>query len=247
MKVQKKILVTGASGGIGRAIAEAIAENGSIVALHYNSDGEAAHKLADIVSENGATPVLVQADLCEEHGRKKLLDELNENMAGCNILVNNAGGLCEYNEGGVYSEKEAAGIIGLNFLAPYFICQNFFPAMCQNGYGRIVNISSVGVKFGGGKDTLLYSASKAALELLTKHLSRLGAEHNVLVNTIRAGVIDTPFHSRNTPGKDMAGRTELIPLKRMGDADDIADMVSYLVSDRGDFITGETITVAGGE
>lgn len=111
--------------------------------------------------------------------------------------------------------------------------------------GRIVNISSIVAKYGGSANSLAYGCSKRALEGLTKILAREGAGYNILVNTIRPGVIDTVFH-RKFP-KDMDKRIAMIPVKRMGRPMDVAGMVYFLGSEKNNFITNQVVTVSGGE
>ncbi len=241
------ILITGASGGIGTEIAKGLAKKDTTVGLHYNHDKRAALTLADQIAKKDATPVLLQADLSNPKDRNALLNNIKNKMKFCDILINNAGGtICEKMFGD-YTDSDAYSILELNFLSAFFLSQELFPSMCSRKFGRIVNISSIGVKFGGGKSTLLYSAAKAALELMTINLAKLGADQNVNVNAIRAGVIDTPFHKRNTPNKDMTERISLIPMKHSGTPLDIANMAEYLVGFKGDFITGQIFTVSGGE
>jgi NAD(P)-dependent dehydrogenase (short-subunit alcohol dehydrogenase family) len=133
----------------------------------------------------------------------------------------------------------------VNTFAPILLTANIFMRMKEKSFGRIINISSIAAKYGGSGYSMHYGCSKLALEGLTKTLSREGAEYNVLVNTIRPGVIDTEFHKKYP--KDMEKRIAMIPLKRMGTPKDVADMVYYLGSDENKFITNETIAISGGE
>ena len=176
----KRILITGASGGIGAAIVEKLSTPTCQLAIHYNSNKEGAERVAEAIKSIVPRVELIQADLSVESGRRSLIEEVTSLMGGCDLLINNAGGPHITKRLGEYNEEDAAQIIGLNFLSAFFLCQTFFPPMCRNNYGRIVNISSIGVKFGGDQQTLLYSASKAALEALSLNLAKAGAEHNVL-------------------------------------------------------------------
>jgi 3-oxoacyl-[acyl-carrier protein] reductase len=112
--------------------------------------------------------------------------------------------------------------------------------------GKIINISSISVKYGGSAQTLHYGAAKSALETVTLGLSKAGAKHNILVNTVRGGFIDTPMHQK-LGRTNIEKRIEMIPLKKAGKPRDVAGMVLFLASEAGDFITGETFTVAGGD
>jgi len=111
--------------------------------------------------------------------------------------------------------------------------------------GAVVSISSIGLKFGGSDRTVAYAGAKSALETLAMYLARQGAASNVLANVVRAGVIDTPLHAKFP--KDLEQRRQLIPLQRLGQPEDVAGMVNYLVSDSGNYITGQLFSVAGGE
>jgi len=133
----------------------------------------------------------------------------------------------------------------INAFVPFVISSAVFIKMKRNNFGRIVNISSIAAKYGGSAYSMHYGCSKRALEGITKTLSKEGASCNVLVNTVRPGVIDTDFHKKFP--KDMQERIKIIPLKRMGQVEEVADMVFFLSSDKNTFITNQTIGVSGGE
>jgi 3-oxoacyl-[acyl-carrier protein] reductase len=133
----------------------------------------------------------------------------------------------------------------VNVFAPMMITSKLFIGMKERRFGRVVNISSIGAKYGGSSYSMHYGCSKRALEGLSKTIAKEGAEYNILVNTIRPGVIDTDFHKKFP--KDMRKRIEQIPLKKMGKASDVADLVFYLGSDKNNFITNEIVTISGGE
>ena len=117
--------------------------------------------------------------------------------------------------------------------------------MKERAFGRIVNISSIAAKYGSSSSSMHYGCSKLALEGISKTLAREGAKDNVLVNTVRPGVIDTEFHKKFP--KNMEKRISMIPAQRIGKPSEVADIVYYLGSEANTFITNETITVAGGE
>ena len=118
--------------------------------------------------------------------------------------------------------------------------------MKERGGGKFINISSVSAKYGGSPQTLHYGAAKAALDSLTIGLAHAGAQYNILVNSVRGGFVDTPFHKKIVRG-DLEDRIKLIPLKRAGQPIDMARMVLFPASSAGDYITGEIFAIAGGD
>ncbi len=133
----------------------------------------------------------------------------------------------------------------VNVFTPIILTSSLFTRMKQNKFGRIVNISSIAAKYGGSAYSMHYGCSKLALEGITKTIAREGAAYNILVNTVRPGVIDTDFHKRFP--KDMKKRLAMVPLKRMGRPQEIADIVYYFGSDMNTYITNQAIALAGGE
>ena len=239
------ILITGASGGIGRAIAASLAAPGRCLLLHYAADQAGIDTSAAAVTAAGAEALVVQADLATKAGRDTLCDAVQTRQPNCNVLINNAGGPVVNKPLAELQEEDVERVIGVNYLAALRLSQTVFPGMCERGYGRVVSISSIGLKFGGSDRTVAYAGAKSALETLSMYLARQGAASNVLVNVVRAGVIDTPLHTKFP--KDLEQRRRLIPLQRLGQPADVAGMVNYLVSDSGNYITGQLFSVAGGE
>jgi NAD(P)-dependent dehydrogenase (short-subunit alcohol dehydrogenase family) len=243
---KRNILITGATGGIGEAIVYKVINKFSRIYIHYNKNITKAEELQHLILSNGGESYLFKTDLSDESEVNDFVKIIKKKVGGIDVLINNAGGVIASKQLPDYTEDDYKKIFNLNFYSAFRLCQEFFPVMCNRQYGRIINISSIGVKFGGGNQTFLYSAAKSSLELLTKNLAKQGAEHNVLVNTVRAGVIDTKFHN-NIIEKDMIKRKKMIPVKKIGKPKYIANMVEYLINDRADFITGQTFTVSGGE
>jgi 3-oxoacyl-[acyl-carrier protein] reductase len=242
----RNLLITGATGSIGKAIVFKLAEKFDNIFVHYCNSGEMAKELESYILSKKSNAYLIKADLSSNDGIKSLIEQVRSRVDEIDVLINNVGGVVIAKDFTEYNEFDFYKIFNLNFFASFRLCQEFFPEMCKKQYGRIVNISSIGVKFGGGSQTFLYSAAKCSLEQITVNLSKLGAEKNVLVNTVRIGVIDTKFHEKIT-NKAMERRIQMIPMKRFGESEDIANMVDYLTSDKANFITGQTFAVSGGE
>jgi len=242
----KRVLITGATGGIGACLVQTFADKGAVVGIHYHQNKEKAEALSREIETNGGQSACFQADLLSSSG-PPLVDAFVDRFGGIDILVNNAGAILGYENFLELSETAWRETFHLNAQVPFFLAQRAFASMKDNGGGKIINISSIAAKYGGSEKSLHYGASKAALESTTVGLARAGAPYNILVNAIRGGFIDTPAQHRLSSQKDLTERIKLIPLQKAGQSEDIASMVVFLASKAGDFITGEILTVAGGD
>jgi 3-oxoacyl-[acyl-carrier protein] reductase len=241
----KKVLITGASGGIGSCMALLFAEYGANVGIHYNVGESESIILVDKIKKMGVDGAAFQADLAKESS-KSIIPSFINHFGGLDVLINNAGAVVGPKDILDMDEDSWDKTFCLNTRSPFFLAQNAFKHMKGNGGGKIINISSISVKYGGSSQTLHYGAAKSALETITLGLSKAGAMHNILVNTVRGGFIDTPMHQK-IGRNNLEKRIEMIPLKRAGRPQDLAGMVLFLASESGDYITGETFTVAGGD
>lgn len=242
----KKVLITGASTGIGACTAELLASCGAKVGLHYNRSSQEVNDLLQRIIQPGGSAATFQADLLDFSSYKALVDSFIGAFGGLDVLVNNAGSVYGFKHFLEMDDTSWDNTFTLNVKAPFFISKEAFAFMKENGGGKIINISSISAKYGGSESSMHYGSAKAALDALTKGLSKSGAEYNILVNSIRAGFVDTPFHKK-IDRKNIDKRIELIPLKRAGKPIDIARMILFLASEAGDYITGEVFTVAGGD
>ena len=241
----KKVLVTGGSGGIGSTIARLFAEYGALVGVHYNQSRSNADHLIREIEKTGGVAEAFQGDLITD-SPDQMVRSFIDFFGGIDVLINNAGA--------VIGPKDILDLDGdswdktfqLNARAPFFLAQSAFKHMKDHGGGKIINISSISVKYGGSSQTLHYGAAKSALETVSLGLSKAGAKHNILVNTVRGGFIDTPMHQK-LGRNNLEKRISMIPLKRAGSPKDMSGMILFLASEAGDFLTGETFTVAGGD
>ena len=241
--INRTVFITGATSGIGMAIAIRFAEEGWNVLCHYHSSDENGIKLKRMIDNLGVSCHLLKADLSSTRQIRSLNNKLEEFKI--DSLINNAGTYTVNKHFKELTIEDITGTFMVNTFAPMFLSSSIFIGMKERWFGRVVNVSSMATKYGGSSYSMHYGCSKLALEGLTKTLAREGAEYNVLVNTIRPGVIDTEFHKKFP--KDMFKRIAMIPMRRMGTPEDVADMVYYLGSDMNRFITNETIAVSGGE
>jgi len=234
------VLVTGANSGIGLACVKKFLNNNWRVIAHYHS---CADNLNEINSDNLS---IVQADFDILSEVQKTFYAAYAMYGQLDVLINNAGVFTNSQDIEELAMDDIQKVIDVNFKAPFVLSQLAMKKMKERGYGRVINISSVGVKYGGNPYTASYTISKAALEAATYLFAKAGASYNVLVNTIRVGVTNTDIHKQN-PSKNLEARQELIPLKRWAAPEEIANSVFFLASEESSFITGSLMTVAGGE
>ncbi len=238
----KVALVTGASRGIGRAIADALAGAGFAVIGTATSSAGAEQITARFVEKNfvGQGKVLNVNDVASI---SLLLKEVEENFGAPTVLVNNAG-ITKDNILLRMKEDEWSDVVNTNLNAVFRLSKACVRAMTKAKWGRIVNISSV-VGSMGNSGQSNYSATKAGVEGFSRALAKELGSRNITVNTVAPGFIDTDM-TKNLPVASKDAMLSQIPLARLGEPSEIADVVSFLVSDSAGYITGETIHVNGG-
>jgi 3-oxoacyl-[acyl-carrier protein] reductase len=243
----KAALVTGASSGIGAAIAAALAHEGASVTVNYLRNAKGAQATAQKIEAAGGSALIVQADIRRRAEVTRLFAEHLAQFHRLDILVNNAGDMVERVPTAETSEETWRDAIDLNLSSAFFCCQEAIAPMTAQRSGRIVNISSVGARTGGGAGSIPYHAAKAGLMALSKGLARELASIGITVNTVAPGIIETGFHDRHTAPELMAGWIKsLVPIQRAGSPAEIARAVAFLASDDAAYITGATLDVNGG-
>jgi 3-oxoacyl-[acyl-carrier protein] reductase len=234
----KIAIVTGASSGIGRAIAERLAQEGATVVVHYHVNAEKARAVADGIQAKGGTALVMQADMSRVTEAQRLVQDTVKQLDRLDILINNAGRFIPKAMEET-TEAEFDAIMALNAKGPYFAMQA--AARVLSDGGRIVNISTglTHMKFPGATAHL---GSKAALEQYGKGLAQELAPRGITVNTVLPGFTDTGVLSEQTRTMGI----QMSPLKRLGLPTDIADVVAFLVSEQARWLTGQTIHAGGG-
>jgi 3-oxoacyl-[acyl-carrier protein] reductase len=244
----KVALVTGASTGIGAATAIEFGRSGASVIVNYNRSFEAANEVVETIVSEGGKATAVQADVSRSSDVERLVNTTLKTYDGkIDILVNNAGSLIERCAILEVSERLWDECMQLNIKSVFLCSQAVIPVMKRHGFGRIINISSVAARNGGGTDSMHYAAAKAAVLTLTKGLAKEVAQTGITVNNVNPGVIATPFHDRFSPKELRETFKKNIPLNREGEAKEIAYTVLFLASEYTDFILGESIEVNGGQ
>ena len=239
----KTALVTGASKGIGRAIALRLAAEGAAVAVNYNGSAEKAEAVVREIEEAGGKAIAIKCNVADFSETEAMVAETVEKLGRLDILVNNAG----ITKDGLLmrmSEEDFEKVIDTNLKGAFNCIRHASKYMIKQRCGRIINISSVsGVMGNAGQAN--YSASKAGIIGLTKSAARELSSRGITVNALAPGFIETDMTDA-LADKIKAAVTEQIPLKRFGKPDDIANAAAFLSEDAAGYITGQVICIDGG-
>jgi glucose 1-dehydrogenase len=242
----KAAVVTGASSGIGQAIAIAFGKEGAAVAVNYARDAEGADATVKEIEDNGGKAFAAQADVSKEEDVKSLVERAVGEFGRLDVMVNNAG--VEYKMPFLETPLETwEKVIAVNLTGPWLGCQEAARQMvAQGGPGRIINVSSVHEDLPMPTNSP-YCAAKGGLRMLTRTIAVELAPHNITVNNIAPGAIETPMDAKLE--QDPNQMNELlaeIPLGRMGKPEEVAGLALYLASDASAYTTGSTLFVDGG-
>ena len=241
--MKKCALITGASGGIGSAIALRLAKDGFNIAACYCSDEDGINELARKLDETDAEYRLYKADVSDYNSIKDIFADATEFFGGVSVLVNNAG-IAQQKLFTDITEQEFDRITAVNFKGVFNCCKCAVPFMVNQKSGKIINVSSMWGVYGASCETV-YSATKAAVIGLTKSLARELAPSNVQVNCVAPGAIETKMNN-NLSAEDKSAFAAEIPMGRFGTAVEIAGVVSFLASEDSDYVTAQVITADGG-
>ncbi|MEU9989811.1 SDR family oxidoreductase [Streptomyces sp. NPDC048045] len=241
----KTALVTGASRGIGRGIAERLGRDGARVAVHYGSNGAAAQETVAAIEAEGGSAFAIGVELGAPGDAERLWEEFDRHADGLDILVNNAGiGTSHPFE--EIGEEEYDRLFAVNVKAPHFITR--LGARRLRDGGRVVNISSGLARAAVMPELMAYAMTKAALDVLTRDLSKVLGPRGITVNSVAPGIVDTDVNAgwlrtSDEAWRDAAGYSAL---GRVGTPADIADAVAFLVSQDGRWVTGHWLDATGG-
>ena len=243
----KAVLITGASSGIGAAVARAFAAQGASLALHFNShEAEMRALAAEIAGAGAGKPQLVRADLSKRGEARRVVDEAAQALGGLDVLINNAGGIGERRPLAGIDDALFDFVYDLNVRAVRAASAAAVAHFEKRGGGNIINVGSIAGVDGGGSGASLYSSAKAAVHNLTRHLANDLAGKSIRVNTVAPGAIATPLHAR-TPQARMDAMRDATAMGRVGVAEDCVGSFLFLASNElSGYITGNMIHVNGG-
>lgn len=241
----KVAIVTGAGRGIGRAIAGKLAEAGANVVVADRGFFDAREIAKRMVKQNQSA-IAIRVDVTDEVSVKAMIQSTLKSFGKLDILVNNAGIMFRTRLPEI-SLREWGSVINVNLTGPFLCTQAALPAMKENGYGRIVNISSTAGRSVSTLGGAHYTASKAGLLGLTRAVAKEVASFGITVNAICPGLIDTKMVRETTTEKELQTFINSFPIKRIGNPEEVGDLVVFLCLDKASYITGASMDINGGD
>jgi 3-oxoacyl-[acyl-carrier protein] reductase len=238
-------LVTGASSGIGRAAAVALARAGAIVGIHYHANETEAQTTFQAVQAAGGTGLLLRADLRQPPEAEAVVDHFLGHTGRLDILFNNAGSPVQRTRIESCSPELWLEVFAVNVHSAFHVIRRAIPALRASGHGSIINNLTLSVQTGGANGAGPYAAAKGALQVLTRTLARELAPA-VRVNAIMPGVIETRHHEIFSTPERMQQYRQETPLGRNGSPEEVAEVVLFLASDAASFLTGALLDINGG-
>ena len=242
----KVALVTGASSGIGRATAEALASNGACVVINFHRNEKGAKAARSQIIGSGGCAIAIQADVTRTTDVESLVEQTVNRFGPVDILVNNAGSLVERLKILELTEERWDEVIDLNLKSAFLCAKAVAGSMMQRQTGTIINVSSIAGRNGGALGSIHYSTAKGGLITFTKGLAKELAPYGVRVNAVSPGVIDTPYHEQFSSPEMMKTYAGMIPLGRIGTPAEVGKVICFLASNAASYLVGETIEINGG-
>lgn len=241
----KVALVTGGARDIGRAVSIQLAKSGAKVAINYYDNPSDAEETKKLIEDNGGTAIIIQGDMTKPEDTKNLVAKTIEAFnANIDILINVAGGLVGRKLIVDMEEDFWDLLINLNLKSVFLVCKSAIPFM--NAGGAIVNFTSQAARDGGGFGALAYATAKGGVLTFTRGLAKELGSKGIRVNAVSPGMINTTFHNVHTKPEIREKVAASTPLKREGEAHEVAALVTFLASDAASFVNGESVEINGG-
>ncbi len=243
------LLITGGSRGIGAATAVLAAKHGYRVGVNYCENKDAALRIVSDIEQSGGMAVALKCDISEENQVVEMFDQLDETLGQVTALVNSAGILAPLTRVENVDAERIRRIFDVNVVGSFICAREAIKRMLkENGGmgGSIVNITSGAARLGAANDYVDYAASKAAIDTFTIGLAKEVAEQGIRVNAVRAGFIDTDMHKSVGGPKRFEQLKHTIPMARVGQPEEIAESIIWLLSDKASYCTGTILDVTGG-
>ncbi len=241
------MLITGGSAGIGAACARIAAARGYDLALNYRSDDASAEAVAEACRAAGAAVLLCKGDVADPQAIADIYDQIDAQYGRLDALVNNAGVVDQTAKVTDVTHARLRRMFDINVIGAILVAKEAVLRMQAGGRGGvIVNISSAAARLGSGNQYVDYAASKAAIDTFTKGLSDEVAADNIRVMAIRPGLIETELHAKGGEPGRADKLAHMVPMKRKGSAEEVAQAIMWLCSEEASYVTGSTLDVTGG-
>ncbi len=240
-------LITGASSGIGRATAIAMARQGARVGVNYLKNQAGAQQTVEAIQKAGGEAIAIRADVTSNADVQAMVAAVRKQWGRIDILVNNAGDLIARRSLPDMTEDYWDQIMALNLKSAFLCVKAVWEEMAARKSGCIINLTSIAGRNGGGPGAAAYAAAKGGLLTYNKGLAKELAPHGVRVNAVAPGVIATPYHERYSPPELFQKYIATIPMGRAGTSEEVADVIVFLASPAARYMTGETVEVNGGQ
>ncbi len=243
----KAVLVTGSSKGIGAAVALGFARHGAKVAVHGFSSRQAAEEVVAEIRGLGAEATLVMGDVSKREVAAQVVDQAAEAFGSLDVLVNNAGDIVKRVRLDDIDEALYDKILDVNIRSVVFATQAAYPHFKKQGHGNVITTGSLAARNGGGPGSGLYAGSKAFVETFTRWLAFEYGPEGIRANCVSPGFVATRFHEVHTPKERWEGAAKSLPLRRIGQPEDIVAAFLYLASDQASgWMTGQMLQINGG-
>jgi 3-oxoacyl-[acyl-carrier protein] reductase len=244
----KVALVTGASTGIGAAVAREFGRLGAKVAVHFNASGAAAEAVAADIRAAGSDACTLRADARVSQQMRQLVADTIARFGRLDILVNNAGALVRRVPIESFDDALFDEVIDLNVRSALVATAAAVPQMRAQGGGNVIFVTSIAARHGGGPGAAVYAGSKAFISTATRGLAKELVRDNIRVNAVSPGVIATPFHDKFSTPEQLESMRQTIPMLRLGSAEECVGAFVYFASDRlSCYVTGQILEVNGGQ
>ena len=244
----KAVLITGASTGIGAAVARAMGRAGARVAVHYRGSRDEAEAVARDIQAGGGQAILVQADVTDTGSVDRMVAAVQEAFGRIDILVNNAGGFVRRAPIVDADDDYIDAVFRLNARSVVAVSRRVIPLMSAGGGGATINVTTQAARTGGGPGAGLYAACKGFVSTITRTMAKELVKDRIRVNAVAPGVIETPFHDGHSSPEVLKNFANAIPMGRLGTAEECVGAFLFLASETASgYVTGQVVEVNGGQ
>jgi NAD(P)-dependent dehydrogenase (short-subunit alcohol dehydrogenase family) len=240
------ILITGASQGIGRATAIEAAKKKSFVGINYSKNSDAAESCLEAVKSHGGDGIILKCDVADNIAVKDMFKKFLDKSGTLDGVFNNAGITGPISPIQDLDPADLKLLIDTNVSGAFFVAQETARIMINQKYGAIVNMSSIAADIGGGGEFIHYAMSKGAIHSLTYGMAKELGKHGIRVNAVAPGLIDTEIHAKAGDASRVDRLMPSVPLGRIGGAEEVAQTVIWLLSEKSSYISGSIVPVSGG-